>query len=53
MEHMVTDHQKAVSLFQNASTNATDTDLKNWATKTLLTLQEHLQLAETVNGKVK
>jgi putative membrane protein len=53
MQHMVGDHQKAVSLFQNASTNATDTDLKNWATKTLPTLQEHLQLAETVNGKLK
>lgn len=52
MQHMVADHQKAVSLFQNASTNSQDADLKGWATRTLPTLQEHLQLAETVSGKL-
>jgi putative membrane protein len=45
MQHMVEDHQKAVALFQNASANATDPDLKAWAGRTLPTLQAHLQLA--------
>ena len=52
MDHMVQDHEKAVADFQNASTTALDADLKGWAAKTLPTLQQHLQLAQTVKGKV-
>jgi putative membrane protein len=53
MNHMVEDHEKDVSEFQKASTSAQDQDLKAWAGKTLPTLQQHLQLAKDVNGKVK
>jgi putative membrane protein len=53
MEHMVADHEKDVSEFQNASTNAQDPDIKGWAAKTLPTLQEHLTQAKDVSGKVK
>ena len=53
MEHMVSDHEKDVSEFQNASTNAQDPDIKGWAAKTLPTLQEHLTQAKDVSGKVK
>jgi putative membrane protein len=52
MQHMVADHGKAVTLFQNGSTNAQDADLKAWATKTLPVLQEHATLAQQVAGKV-
>lgn len=52
MQHMVEDHQRAVDHFTKGSTTATDTDLKAWAGKTLPALQEHLQLAQTVSGKV-
>ncbi len=52
MQHMAEDHTKALNLFTNAANNATDTDLKAWATKTLPTLQAHARLAQTVAGKV-
>ena len=43
---MVTDHQMAVSAFEKASQSAKDTDLKNFASKTLPTLQSHLEHAQ-------
>lgn len=52
MKHMVEDHEKDVSEFEKASTTAGDSDLKAWAGKTLPTLKEHLQLAQTVSKKV-
>lgn len=52
MKHMVEDHQKAVAHFQTGSTSASDPDIKAWAGKTLPTLQEHAQLAQSVAGKV-
>lgn len=52
MSHMVTDHEKAVTLFRNASASAQDADLKAYATKTLPTLEEHLRLAREIAGKV-
>ena len=48
MQHMVSDHEKAVALFTAGSTSATDNDLKAWAGKTLPALREHLQLAQAV-----
>jgi putative membrane protein len=46
MKHMVSDHKKDVSEFKSASNKAKDADLKQWAQKTLPTLQEHLTLAQ-------
>ena len=47
MEHMRSDHQKDVAEFEKASTSAQDADIKAFAAKTLPTLREHLQLAQT------
>ncbi len=47
---MVSDHRKDVSEFEKESTRGTDADLKEFATKTLPTLQEHLKLAEALPG---
>ncbi len=47
---MVSDHRKDVSEFEKESTHATDADLKEFATKTLPTLQEHLKMAEALPG---
>jgi putative membrane protein len=47
---MVSDHRKDVSEFEKESTRGTDADLKSFATRTLPTLQEHLQLAESLPG---
>jgi putative membrane protein len=52
MKRMVTDHKKDVGEFQKEANSAKDSDLKNFASKTLPTLQEHLRLAEDTERKV-
>ena len=52
MQHMVGDHGEAVTLFQNGSTNSSDSDIKAFATKNLPILQEHLRMAQEIAGKV-
>jgi len=47
---MLSDHMKDVAAFERASTSASDTDVKEFAAKTLPTLKEHLELAKTLNG---
>ena len=51
MQYMLKDHKKDVSEFQRESNRASDPDLKAWASKTLPTLQDHLRMAQEVNGK--
>lgn len=43
-------HQEAVTLFQTYSTEGEDADLKAFATRTLPTLQGHLDMAKTLPG---
>lgn len=50
---MVKDHEKAVNVFQKQSTGGKDTELKAFAAKTLPTLQNHLEMAKTLNDKMK
>ena len=52
MDNMVQDHQKDVQAFQDASQNVQDKDLKQWATKTLPTLQKHLKKAQQIDSKM-
>ena len=47
---MLSDHRKDVSEFEKQSTRGGDADLKAFATKTLPTLKEHLQMAESLPG---
>lgn len=42
-------HQQAVSLFQNYSQSGDNPALKQWAGKTLPTLQDHLSMAEKLS----
>jgi putative membrane protein len=51
MDSMVQDHQKDVQDFQQASQNVQDKDVKQWAAKTLPTLQQHLKRAQQVDAK--
>jgi len=53
MSLMVDDHKKDVAEFKKESNAAKDPDVRNFATQTLPTLQEHLQLAQTTNDEVK
>ncbi len=47
---MLSDHQKDVAAFEKQSTKAADADLKAFASKTLPTLQKHLQMARALPG---
>ena len=47
---MLKDHEDAVKDFEKQSTNGNDAELKAFATKTLPTLQEHLQMARALPG---
>ena len=46
----VMDHEAAESLFQNASDNATETQIKSYAAKYLPHIQEHLSRADSVQS---
>lgn len=52
MAQMVTDHEKTVSLFEQANQQAQDADLKAFASKTLPALRMHLDMARENNNKV-
>jgi putative membrane protein len=53
MTAMVNDHKEDVSKFQSESSKAKDPEVKQFASKTLPTLKEHLQLAESTAKDVK
>jgi putative membrane protein len=52
MQEMMKDHDHAVAAFRTFSERGDDPELKQFAEKTLPTLQEHERLAETTAGKV-
>jgi putative membrane protein len=45
---MVDDHQKTITMFEKEASSGSDPDIKNWASKTLPTLQSHLAEAKTL-----
>ncbi len=49
---MLSDHQKAVALFEQHPRKGKDADVRAYAEKTLPTLRKHLSMAEELNGKV-
>lgn len=51
MHHMVMDHKKDVAEFKKESNSGKDNDVKNFASQTLPTLEDHLKQAQDVNGK--
>jgi putative membrane protein len=53
MQHMVKDHEKAVALFTAEAKNGKDEGLKQFAEKTLPTIQEHLKMARDISGRLK
>lgn len=50
---MVEDHEKDVKAFQTQAQAGTDPDVKEFATKTLPTLEHHLQMAREMQNKMK
>jgi len=53
MKHMVSDHKKDISDFKSEASKAKDADVKQFASSTLPTLQEHLQLAQAAEKTAK
>src|SRR6478735_8980172 len=53
MAQMVKDHEMAVAMFQDASTKATDPELKAFATSTLPNLKMHLGMARDLQKQVE
>ena len=53
MEDMVRDHRADIAEFRREANRGQDTEAKNFASKTLPTLEEHLKQAETTLNKVK
>jgi putative membrane protein len=51
MADMVKDHKKDIAAFQKESTSGQDPDVKQFASQTLPTLQDHLKQAQTVSQK--
>jgi putative membrane protein len=53
IKHQVADHKKDIALFERATKEATSAQLKQFATKALPTLKEHLKMAEKIQGSLK
>lgn len=53
MDLMVSSHEDAVSMFEDASNNMQDAEIKTFAGNTLPKLREHLDRAKQLNDKVK
>ena len=48
----VQDHQAAIGIFEQASRNLADADLRAFAVKTLPVLQQHLRSAQDIAGRM-
>ena len=53
IDAMVDDHKDDVKKFQKEADKGKDADVQKWASKTLPTLKEHLQLAQSTEKQVK
>ena len=50
-DRMVNGHKDVITLFEKASTDATDSDIKAWASESLPILRTHLDAAMTCKMK--
>ena len=53
VDQMVDDHKKTISLFEDASKNAKDADIKAFVDKTLPTLRTHLEHVNAIHDSMK
>ena len=49
---LIDDHTKAISLYEGASSNVSDSEIRGLATKTLPLLRAHLELARSISKQV-
>ena len=53
MDMMVEDHEKDLAEFKEEASNGSDPDVKKFADDTAKVVQEHLDLAKEIQGKLK
>jgi putative membrane protein len=53
MSYMTSDHKKDTSLFRSTAKSAKDSDVRQFASSTLPTLEEHLQMAQSIAKSTK
>ncbi len=53
MSMMVKDHEEDIEKFEEASTTATDEDIREFAAKTLPVLRKHLEIAKKIKDGLK
>ena len=53
MDMMVKDHEKDLAEFKEEASNGSDADVKKFADDTAKVVQEHLDLAKEIQGKLK
>jgi putative membrane protein len=53
VQHMIEDHQKDIAKFQQQANSGMSAQVKAFAQKTLPTLQEHLQMAQQTQSKLR
>ena len=52
MEVMIKNHNDALDLFQNEAAHGDDTEMKQWAAKTVDAIKEHLRMAREIGASV-
>jgi putative membrane protein len=52
LKDMVKDHEKDIAMFERESRHGSDAEVKEWAAKTIPTLQEHLSLARSLQASL-
>jgi putative membrane protein len=52
MKEMLKDHKKDISAFKTEAEKGQNPEVKNWAAKTLPTLEEHYTLAQTTGNQI-
>lgn len=52
IKRMVADHKEDIRAFQKETEKGDDADIKNFASKTLPVLQEHLTMAQSIESKI-
>ncbi len=53
IDFMVKDHKEDIDEFQNEANTGADPDIKNWASGKVPTLQQHLDMAQNIQNKMK
>lgn len=53
MDYMVKDHEEDVDAFEKQAEDGNDPDLKAWASQTVPTLRQHLEMAKATQEQVK